>query len=158
MSRELGATERAILAALAVEKHPDAVIPDRAWGVRLHGLTEIVYGTLTDASREATWRDVLVLNRRGLVEIIPEPHPEDPDNSFRVRLAPTTEAERAALAELDANAERAQRSAEAQATMRDRHAADLRAEQDNAARSAKLDETVRRAAAGQVAPPDDPAG
>ena len=157
MSRELGATERAILAALAVEKHPDAVIPDRVWGVDLDDLTERVRATLPYASRQDVRSRAVVLDRRLVVEIIPDPS-EDDLHDFRVRLAPTTEAERAALAELDANAERAQRSAEAQATMRDRHAADLRAEQDNAARSAKLDETVRRAVAGEVVPPDDPAG
>jgi hypothetical protein len=157
MSRELGATERAILAALAVEKHPDAVIPDRVWGVDLRALAEIIYGTLSDASREATRSRAVALDRRQVVEIIPDPSAADPHN-FRVRLAPTTEAERAELAKLDANAEAALRRGKDNARMEAQRAADLLQEQDNAARSAKLDETVRRAAAGEVVPPDDPAG
>ena len=157
MSTERGAVESAILVTLAVERNPGSVASDRVIGLGLDDLTERVRATLPDASRQDVRNRAIALDRRGVVEIIPDPSEDDPRN-FRVRLAPTTEAERAALAELDANAERAQRSAEAQATMRDRHAAALHAEQDNAARSAKLDETVRRAAAGEVAPPDDPAG
>jgi len=157
MSRELGATEAAILAALAVERNPGSVASDRVFGLYIEDLTERVQATLPYASLEDVRSRAVALDRRQAVKIIPDPSEDDPRN-FRVRLAPTTEADRATLAELDANAERAQRSAEAQATMRDRHAADLRREQDDAVRRSKFDETVRRAAAGEVAPPDDPAG
>jgi hypothetical protein len=102
MSRGLGATERAILAALAVETHPEHAVPDRAWGILGRDLTTTVYGMRADASREATRRAVHRLASKGLVEIMAD------RAGLRVRLVPTTDEERATYA----------RAAEAQAARR----------------------------------------
>jgi hypothetical protein len=111
--------------ALAVERSPESVISDRVWGVSLGDLAKIVFGTLTDASQDATRTAVFALNRAELVEIIPDPDADKPADSFRVRLAATTKAEREALAQLDANAKAAQERARAADMMRTRQAAML---------------------------------
>jgi hypothetical protein len=157
MSTELGATERAILAALAVERNPGMAVSDRVFGLYIDDLTERVQATLSYASRQDVESRAVALDRRQVVKIIPDPSEDDPRN-FRVRLAPTTDAERAEFDELSKNAEAALRRGKDNARMEAQRAADLLQEQDNAARSAKLDETVRRAVAGEVVPPDDPAG